>query len=242
MNKILFSMLLLSFSLFALGQSSASKKTWDYPIKPGMEAWKSFKTSREKIAVCQIPENVISAISTKDLAEICMQYPLLYDIYAFENLGMGLEKLYNDFNGVRELCQRGHGLQHLLTLYKAKFRDISVLYTPATDIERGQFTFYTSAIEALASLWLSKNPLDKVVPKGLLKQLMIGYEIKRKHKETFGGIGYRTSFYARAHALIDMKADIKNLPHRKRNSAFTSGYVDEQSAQILDELSNDLIK
>jgi|AGTN01.3.fsa_nt_gi hypothetical protein len=75
----------------------AGNLAWDYPVKPGTGGWRIFQSNQEKVEACQIPEEILSSLSTEDLAELYLQYPLLYDVFAFDNLNNGLEKLYNDF-------------------------------------------------------------------------------------------------------------------------------------------------
>jgi len=31
---------------------------WDYPVKPGMEEWRQFKTGQAMVEACQIPQEV----------------------------------------------------------------------------------------------------------------------------------------------------------------------------------------
>ena len=86
--------------------SSSGSLPWDYPVKPGSSQWKSLNSNEEKVNVCQIPENILPQLSTKDLLAICLAYPLINDIYAFNNIETGTNKLFKDFNGLRELAKR----------------------------------------------------------------------------------------------------------------------------------------
>ena len=52
---------------------------WDYPVKPGMEEWRQLQSHTEMVSVCQIPEEILSSLSTEDLAELCLRYPMYTD-------------------------------------------------------------------------------------------------------------------------------------------------------------------
>ena len=102
MKKILF-----TFLIFLSSVTHAQEKTaWDYPIKPKTEEWEKLENNKAKVEVCQMPESVLQDISTNDLMTLCLQYPLLYDVFAFNNVNDGLRKLFSDFNGIREFSKR----------------------------------------------------------------------------------------------------------------------------------------
>ncbi len=81
MNKKFFTLitlLFLSISTFAQQQTNTP---YDFPVKPGSEQWAAFTTGQQMVDACQIPEDVLSQLSTEALAETCMNYPLYSNIY-----------------------------------------------------------------------------------------------------------------------------------------------------------------
>lgn len=65
--------LLIAALLLITGDNLFSQEaTWDFPVKPGTEKWKSFTTSYEMIDACQVPADVLAAISTDKLIEACL--------------------------------------------------------------------------------------------------------------------------------------------------------------------------
>ena len=56
---------------------------WDYPVKPGSKEWQQLTTQELKVRACQIPDELLSQISTKDLVELCLNYPLLMNVTFF---------------------------------------------------------------------------------------------------------------------------------------------------------------
>jgi len=116
-------MVLISFSVIA----QEKKLVWDYPVKRGTVEWKKLKSNEEKVNICQIPENILSSLSTENLTDICLQYPLLYDIFAFNDMNQGIDNLFNDFHGIRELFKREQVLKELLKRYQEKMQNLSFL-------------------------------------------------------------------------------------------------------------------
>lgn len=60
---------------------SQKMKEWTYPVMPGTEQWKAFQSHQEMLEACQIPKSVLQSISTERLLQLCLDYPLLLDIY-----------------------------------------------------------------------------------------------------------------------------------------------------------------
>ena len=94
MKKIIV-LLLLAIPIISLAQEKAS---WDFPMKPGSEEWKALSSNEEKISACQIPYKQLSSIATFELIQVCLNYPLLPDVFAFNNAKDGFVKYETDFN------------------------------------------------------------------------------------------------------------------------------------------------
>jgi len=78
--------------------------------------------------------------------------------------------------------------------------------------------------------------------KDILKCLMDGYEAKLNYKSCFG-YGFRTNFFARSQVIAKIdKTFIEELPDKELNPVVSSGIIDEQTLNYLDEFSYKLIK
>jgi len=217
--------------------------SWDYPVKPGMEEWKRFQSNEEMVKACQIPDNILSTLSTEDLTELCLRYPLLTDIFAFEDTNAGLEKLFNDFNGIRELYKRKDAPSNLEKRYVEKIQSFSYLDGKNSDLEKGFFIISVSTLEVLLSRIEWQDSEVKESSKEVLHSLVVGYEEKCKYADYFKGFGFQTNFYSRANVISKIdKLFIDRLPQKEKNATLSSGMVDEQSIQIINELSYQLIK
>jgi len=92
---------------------------YEFPITPDKtpDEWKNLKDHGEMISVCQIPENVLTNISTEGLFETCMNYPLHPDLMAFNSYQYAFNSLCS-FNGLQELINRSDAGRIILNHYK----------------------------------------------------------------------------------------------------------------------------
>lgn len=116
MKKIISLSTILILSLFSYSQEK--EETWDFPVKPGTEAWASLTSTQEMIDTCQIADDILSKLTTAELAELCLNYPLLGDMLVTNDFQKGFEVMSSFFNGFQELKKRNNAGMELLKLYK----------------------------------------------------------------------------------------------------------------------------
>jgi len=223
----------------------AKQGAWDYPIKPGTEEWKQFQKMEDRVRTCQIPEELLSSLSTDDLTDLCLRYPLIRHIRAYENTNYGLDQLFSEFNGIRELYQRKDVLHSMTKRYMEIIRSLPFLddYTNS-DIEKGIFIISISVMECLLSRIERHEDEEKDNLKEVLRCLISGYEVKLKYPKYFKGSGFQSNFFSRAHIIAKMdRSFVDRLPNKEKNAALHSGRVrDEHTVYVIDELSYQLIK
>jgi len=237
--------LILIFSLFACAVNAQfpwelpmKPGVWDYPVKPGTEEWKNTK---DRIKACQIPENILLSLSTEDLTELCLRYPFIDDFYYFNTIHQGIERLFDTFNGIRELYTREDVSKELLKHYQAKIQNISLLDKSTSRFERGLFIKSISVLEVLLSRCQSSNDVSKDNYREILQHLVAGYEKKIEYAEKFKGTGFQTNFFSRAHIIQKIsEQSMEGLSSKDRNSVLYSGMANEQSVRLIDELSYQL--
>lgn len=77
-----------------------------YPVVPGTEEWNALDGHDQMIKACQIPEDILSRLSTKALLETVLGYPLLGDIGSYVPARRGYDVVLGSFNGLQELVSR----------------------------------------------------------------------------------------------------------------------------------------
>ena len=220
--------------------TTRSGLSWDYPVKGGTAEWKMLQSYEEMVKVCQIPEGILRSLSTDDLTEICLQYPLLFCIFHFNRLSDGLDKMFSEFNGMRELYARKDMSIGLISRYVQKVQSFSFLDEAHTDASKGVFIISVSILEALLS---RVTQHENSSYKEILQCLVDGYERKWEYADDFSGLGFSTNFFARANVMTKMDPQfVSQLPGNDKNSVFYSGWTDEQTIGIINELSYQLMK
>ncbi len=221
--------------------NAQEKKNWDYPIKPGTEEWKKLDSNKAKVNACQIPEDILSTISTKDLLDICLQYPLLYDIYAFNSLTDGCNKLFKDFNGIRELFQRKNATLILLSHYINELQRNTLLNSITTDLVKGEYIILISTLEVLICQAELQDSIPKEEKIAILRSLVQGYEKKLELSSYFQGLGFRTNLYSRTYVISKMNDPNVKLSENMETLLF-SGIADASQIDEIDKLSYQIIK
>lgn len=213
---------------------------WDYPIKPGTPEWARLSSNAEKVAVCQIPEEVIASLTTKQLLDVSLAYPLLPDVYAFENIENGINKLFDDFNGLRALSQRGDAITHFVEAYDKRIKHVPALDGNYPDHDKGEFIVGISNLELIATraafyIESARSNFSFTESKELMRALYEGYVVKYNNPTHFSGIGFQTNLFARM-VLISYMHDIA-IPGEVKRLEFdeeTINWIDELSRQVID--------
>lgn len=211
MKSLLVLLLLVPLSLFAQNQAI----NWNFPVKPGSEEWKSLKNNSEKVYACQIPKNVLPNLKTPALLKVCLNYPLLPDIFAFNNIKDDFNKFENDFNGFRELLNRSHVSIELLKYYKTL--DPSAIPADATILEKGNYVLSLSFVELFISHPKIMNRIGLTEKKEIVKELLSKKEKKSRRPDWYKNTGIQTSYLAIINLIqndidkIELNIDMKNI-------------------------------
>jgi len=197
---------------------------WDYP-----EEWRLLPIEQRADAL-QIPENVLNCLSTEELAKLCLLYPALENLFSFDLLDDGLDELFTEFNGVRELFKRKDAAKYLTERYNKLIQNI-LNGLPMRS------AFYKSEI-----LLSRVEEQDDKILKEILKSLVTGYEtiiMLDVEKELF--LPY--NFFSRAHVIIKISEKyLDDIPLGKNNPVFAPAGADSETADIINQLSYLLIK
>jgi hypothetical protein len=145
---LIISALLLSMPACVKPASKAAVSgVYDYPVKPGTAEWKALGSHVEMLKVCQIPDSNLTRMSTADLLETVLNYPLFLDALAYNWPQQGFDAVSGQFNGLQELLKRPDAGTVLLAKYKAM--DPKALGQDWTDLQKGGYAFKFMYIEML---------------------------------------------------------------------------------------------
>lgn len=88
-----------------------------YAVTSASPEWKTFKASRQMEDACRIGDATIDEMSTEQLVEAVVTFPLLIDLYAYNDLDYALDRLAQKSDAYRELRQRDDAVECLTALY-----------------------------------------------------------------------------------------------------------------------------
>jgi hypothetical protein len=106
--------IILISQVFAHGNNS----TYEYPYAADSPEWSAL-SRQERLDACQIPEEILRGMSTEALIDTVLAYPMRADLLVFETYRQGFTKIYEEFNGLRELVSRDGAGLGLLEKYMA---------------------------------------------------------------------------------------------------------------------------
>ncbi|MCC5937638.1 MAG: hypothetical protein JJU34_10170 [Lunatimonas sp.] len=163
---------------------------YDYPIRPGMEEWKSLKTAEGRYGACQIPESILSTLTTRALAKTCLDFPLLFEVNAGNTLQDGFRGVFKLFNGLQELFRRNDAGSSLIYIYNSM--DTNNLEN-MNERQKGKLSFAFTYIE----LVISQDEIIRNITgedREHLRDIAIRqYTEKQRHHDVFGPFGLSTT-------------------------------------------------
>ena len=198
-NLIFVCLILTGFSLFA----QEKRLNWDYPVKPGDKQWVEFKTSKQMLDAVQIPQNILEQLSTVELAELCLNYPLFFEYTAVNDGRLAISFMIINFNGLNELSKRKDGAKELMNLYE-KFP----MFKENTSEEYKKYSFKLPYLELLLSNDRFLTMLDEQDIAKLKKLVVKKYGEKLESIDIYGLYHIRKSFLLGA-AVLNYHKDLK---------------------------------
>ena len=162
---------------------------YEYPIKPGMPEWKEYSHA-EHLDILQIPDTVLSSITTDGLLFTCLNYPFLGNIIAFNSYQLGIERIIANFNGLQELLERPKA--GLLLMKEYISLDPDKVDPDWTILQRGNYRFRFMFIEMLLGQEKMLSQLSKIERRQLLEECLSKYTAKVQN-ETYGTMHWKTT-------------------------------------------------
>lgn len=102
----------------SLVTSCEISEPYQYPVVPGMAEWANFKSLQEMSEACQIPDDILSNMTTEALVETVVHYPLYINAFAHDTPQMGLSEVKKYCNGLQELYTRDDAIEKIEAFIK----------------------------------------------------------------------------------------------------------------------------
>ncbi|MDR0603929.1 MAG: hypothetical protein LBG80_06470 [Bacteroidales bacterium] len=237
--KKIFCVILLLNGLYAHGQSII-EDVYDFPIKQGSKEWVKIESVEKRIAILQVPDVILSSISTEGLLETCLTFPYLTDILFCDNYQQGFEALVTEFNGFQELLKRQDLINTLLKKYKSLSTNLTA-FQSQNNVEQGRFIFRHFVLEFM----LAQDVVVKNLSLEQEKQLfLLCYEhkkIKNNYSDIFSSLNFISTNLLYAKKMInDPNFKFESIKQKQALSDFvnTPLHIDQQ---IIDDIENHIM-
>ena len=167
-------LLFLGLMFWACASFAQKNNTpYDFPVKPGSQQWQSFKSVDDMYAACQVPQNVLSNLSTAALIQTCLHYPANAVLFLHNTPQMSFDVWKRNFNGITTLLMRNDAPARLLEFYNTV--DVKGYTQFKTDVEKGQYTFFLMMIDGIIVQEEIINKMDATQKKQLLNKTLSNY-------------------------------------------------------------------
>jgi len=195
---------LLAVPLMVQGDSGAYK----FPIKGGTPEWKALTTHHQIVEALQIPEDILKNMATKALVRTCLSYPLYPDMWAYNSLQEGFERVTAGFNGLQELLKRKDAGTELVREYK--MMDPTGFDQDWTLLEKGKFTAKFRNIEILLAQDAILTNLRRGDRLYLLAEAIRKFESMLQYSEIYGILNVETNTLLMGRIMIKENYDTFN--------------------------------
>lgn len=205
MRRLTASVTILLLPLFVLSQQL--HQPYRYPVKRGSPAWDSLKTYAEKRAAAQIPPDVVRKLTTSALLESVLDYPLIGDVFVFNSLQTGIDKLSVNFAAFKELLAR----KDLPAVAVARYRQFGIdsIRTLPSAYAKGEYSVKMSFLEALLAQPQVSGQLNNAEKANLLRRLIANYDGKGKQRDDYGGLSLGSNAWPVYHLNRQLAGDTK---------------------------------
>jgi len=214
MKKYLIFIIVLAKGLLTYSQI-ITNDVYEFPLKRGSKEWKQFETIKERIDALQIPNIVLSNISTEGLLETCLSFPYLTDIFFSDNTQLGFVALMNEFNGFQEFFKRKDFTNALLEKYRNLIVDIKSLQSNGS-VNKGLFSFRHFVLEFMMAQDDFIKKLDFEQDQKLISLSIEYKKIKQLNPDIYSNLNDLPTYLLYAKKMInDSSFEIKNADLKK---------------------------
>lgn len=91
-----------------------SPQSFEYNLTPENPGWAKLSNKQEMLAATQIPSDVLKEMTTEEVVNAVLDYPLVIHIYAYDSYEAGLKALAEESDAYKELLNRPDGGNELV--------------------------------------------------------------------------------------------------------------------------------
>jgi len=194
---------------------------WVYPIKPGTEEWKKFKTMEERYEALRIPDDVLQKMTISQLLKAWMDYPLRNGWGIFNSYQADFENQIRISSALAALLEREDAGKEILKEYNK---------LDPSKLNEVRYSFDFVSIEMLIS---QKQILNRLTLEDKKQAIKKAIDSKSKKEEAKNRTVQITGLTLIARVLDDVNnTEFKDLKTKSPNMA---GFI--KSSFIMSDVS-----
>lgn len=174
--------------------------TYRYPIVPGVPAWANLQTGDERLAACQIPDSILSNISTEGLVQSWLDMPINNEITMANSPQKAMIFFMEKFSGLRELVKRTDAADIFFKRYQF-FNPACV--TNYQGIEEGKFVLSSIYIDLPLAQDTILKKMTLQLKKALMKEALDKYKVRKKYADHYDVFTTDLSLFICAKAMVN---------------------------------------
>ncbi len=169
----------------------------------GTEEWNQLNSFSERLNAFNIPDDILTKMTTENLVKTCLKYPWWILITSRDNNQAGYNYLKSVFNGFRELEKRKDAGKELLKVYEKMIPENINKFSSL--VKRGVFSFQFTYIELLlAQQDILKNTKNEDITL-LVQKASSVYHAKSEAFDQYSYYGIATSCLILSRTLVVKK-------------------------------------
>lgn len=152
-----------------VGEWVTPEGEYTYPVTPDDEVWASMNYAEMRDA-CNMPQELVDMLSTEELVNAALDYPLMLDCLLFDSYEKGIEHLILNSNVYCELFEREDAAVVLLKAYS----DLNVDYDLLTIVDPSRNLYAESNYEKeiMLQILLSTDEIFEMLNQTQTEQLI----------------------------------------------------------------------
>ncbi len=193
------------FLIPVVSMAQTAEATWNYPVHPGTDEWKQLNTFTERFNALNVPDDILTEMTTENLVKTCLKYPWWILITSRDDNQDGYDFLKSVFNGFRELEKRKDAGIELLKVYEKMMPED--IYQYKTLVKQGMLCFEFTYIEMLLSQSSILRNIENENLVSIVQRASYVYKAKSEAFDKYSYYGIATSCLILIRALEIRKYD-----------------------------------
>ena len=224
------------------GTKSANRKSigdkYEFPDISGInDWWGDPDIIKKRLDALQIPDAILSSISTAGLLETFLEFPYLIDIHFGKNYQNAFDGLLIKFNGLRELLKRPDFTDALIEKYISLSEEVKGVRM-LSFVEQGKFSLHHFALEIMLAQDAVIENLSEEQEEALFFLSLERAKMKRNYPDIFAN--YHNVPAALLYTKKIMKDNIAPANMKEPMMEFIQAplYVEQNVGNYLNEYIN----